>query len=466
MKHRHLKSAVSFMLCAAICFGAMDRHQAAVLADSVSELQAEMEANEAAINEKRDQLEQLQEQSASAQDYLNALSEKMDLQQNNIDLINEQLDQLESDILQRTADIDAMQTVIDAKKAEIDVDIDAFRERLRSMYMSGSDSMAQILTGATDFYDLLARYELINRVAEYDDNMIDGLNEQLDDYNAKNAELNEQKTALEQKKSEAEDKRDVLQGEMNALIDEYTESQTVMDQLISDQQLAQSDIDWLNSQNDKLGDRIEEIKEQERIAAEKARKEAEERRRREEEERQRQEEERRRQEEAALMSASEDSGEVYSYIADEPDYSTEVYTGDRSAIIDYAKTYLGVYYQWCGNYPASGYYGLDCSHFTYRVMEHFGLMNSYMDSRSQCSYCTPISRDELQPGDLVFYQNSSGRVEHVTIYIGSGQIIGAQGGDSWVTSQSSAESINAKVKIVSLDSDRRYKTYGRLPGMS
>lgn len=452
MKHRCLKSAVSVLLSAAICLAAMDNYQSAVLADSISELEAEIAANSAAINEKREQMQSLQEQSASAQEYIEVLSGKMELQQQNIDNINLQLEELADDITKRETAIAELQIVIDAKKAEIDEDIEAFRERLRSMYISGSDSMAEILTGATDFYDLLARHEFISRVAEYDDDMIDELNAQLDDFNTQNDELNRQKDDLEKQKAVAEGKRDVLQGEMNALIDEYTESQAVMEQLIADTQLAQSDIDWLNSQNEALGEKIEYIKEQERIAAEKARKEAEERRRREEEER-------RRQAELAAQQSSETQSVTV-------DYSHEEYTGDRAAIVDYAKTYLGIYYQWCGNYPASGHYGLDCSHFTYRVMEHFGLMDYYMDSRAQCRYCTPISKDELQPGDLVFYYDSGGTVRHVTMYIGNGQIIGAQGGDSWVNTESEAESINAKVKIVSLDSDSRYKTYGRCPGMS
>ncbi len=452
MKHKFTARVFSLALSAAVCMGAMNANRIGVTADKVSELEAEIAANQAAISEKREQMKDLEDKAGSAKEYISALSDKMTLQQENIDIINNQIASLEEDISERKDDIAALEIVIADQKAEIDVNIDAFRERLRSMYISGSESTAEVLTGARDFYDLLARTEFINRVAEYDDNLIDELNNQLDDFNAKNKELNDQKAELEVRQKNAEDKLDVLQGEMNALIDEYTESQNTLEKLKDDAALAQSDIDWLDSQNSDLQDQIDYIKEQERIAAEKARKEAEERRLREEEER-------RRQEEAANAQNTD-------YQTSEIDYSKEVYSGDRSAIIDYAKTYLGVYYQWCGNYPASGYYGLDCSHFTYRVLEHFGLMDYYMDSRAQCRYCTPISESELQPGDLVFYQNDSGRVVHVTMYIGNGQIIGAQGGDTWVDTQSEAESCNAKVKIVSLYSDSRYKTYGRVPGMS
>lgn len=138
----------------------------------------------------------------------------------------------------------------------------------------------------------------------------------------------------------------------------------------------------------------------------------------------------------------------------------------RNQIVDYAKTFLGIYYQWGGNYPEGSSYGLDCSHFTYQVFKKFGLMDYYMVSADQANFVTRINRSELQPGDLIFYKSkSSGKVVHVTIYIGDGQVIGANSGDSSVTTIDIAKKKNAKVKIQSIDSDSREKIYGRVPGL-
>lgn len=138
----------------------------------------------------------------------------------------------------------------------------------------------------------------------------------------------------------------------------------------------------------------------------------------------------------------------------------------RNDIVEYAKTFLGIYYQWGGNYPQGSSYGLDCSHFTYQVFKKFGLMNSYMVSADQANYVKKIARSELKPGDLVFFKSkSSGNVVHVAIYIGDGQIIGANGGDSSVNSIETAKKKNAKVKIQSIDYDSREKIYGRIPGL-
>lgn len=148
-----------------------------------------------------------------------------------------------------------------------------------------------------------------------------------------------------------------------------------------------------------------------------------------------------------------------------PDNSAST-SATRKQIVEYAKTFQGIYYQWGGNYPEGSSYGLDCSHFTYQVFKKFGLMKSYLVSADQANFVTRIKRSELKPGDLVFYKSkSSGKVVHVAIYIGNGQIIGANGGDSSVTTVAIAKKKNAKVKIQSIDYDSREKLYGRVPGL-
>ena len=39
--------------------------------------------------------------------------------------------------------------------------------------------------------------------------------------------------------------------------------------------------------------------------------------------------------------------------------------------------------------------------------------------------CTPIEPEEARPGDLIFYTNRKGTVNHVAMYIGNGQIVHA-----------------------------------------
>lgn len=139
----------------------------------------------------------------------------------------------------------------------------------------------------------------------------------------------------------------------------------------------------------------------------------------------------------------------------------------RNGLVALAKTYLGTLYEWGGDVvdnPNS--YGFDCSHFTYQVLKAYGLMDRYRTSSAQQTWATPISRSELQPGDLVFYKNSSGKVNHVVMYIGDGLIIGANGGYSNTNTPAKAKAANAMVKIQNIDYSSRAKSYGRVPGLN
>ncbi|SEQ34567.1 SH3 domain-containing protein [Lachnospiraceae bacterium RM5] len=96
------------------------------------------------------------------------------------------------------------------------------------------------------------------------------------------------------------------------------------------------------------------------------------------------------------------------------------YSSVRVELIEYAKQFLGNPYVWGGTSLTNG---TDCSGFTMRVFEHFGY---YLDrtSGAQSHNGTRISLDEIQPGDLLFYNHGSS-IGHVAIYIGGGQIIHA-----------------------------------------
>lgn len=94
----------------------------------------------------------------------------------------------------------------------------------------------------------------------------------------------------------------------------------------------------------------------------------------------------------------------------------------RSQITDYAATFLGVPYVYGGSSPK----GFDCSGFTMYVYKHFNISLPH-SSASQYTRVTKVSRDNLQPGDLVFFSNTAGgsTIGHVGIYVGNGNFIHA-----------------------------------------
>lgn len=90
-------------------------------------------------------------------------------------------------------------------------------------------------------------------------------------------------------------------------------------------------------------------------------------------------------------------------------------------ILAAAEDFMGTRYSYGGTSSS----GFDCSGFVQCV---FGKLDYELphSSRSQAELGTPVDREDLEPGDLVFFDiRRSGRISHVGIYIGNGDILHA-----------------------------------------
>jgi peptidoglycan DL-endopeptidase CwlO len=85
-------------------------------------------------------------------------------------------------------------------------------------------------------------------------------------------------------------------------------------------------------------------------------------------------------------------------------------------VVGIAMQYLGVPYVWGGASPS----GFDCSGFIMYVYSQVGVSLPH-HAASQYGMGSPVSRDQLQAGDLVFFNG----LGHAGIYIGGGQFIHA-----------------------------------------
>ena len=97
--------------------------------------------------------------------------------------------------------------------------------------------------------------------------------------------------------------------------------------------------------------------------------------------------------------------------------------GGGQAIVDYAMQYVGYPYVYAGAGPDA----FDCSGFTEWVIQHTLGTDITHDMFTQVQMGSEVSRNSLQPGDLVFFQNTfRPGLSHVAIYIGNGQIVHAE----------------------------------------
>ncbi|WAH36779.1 C40 family peptidase [Alicyclobacillus dauci] len=89
-------------------------------------------------------------------------------------------------------------------------------------------------------------------------------------------------------------------------------------------------------------------------------------------------------------------------------------------IVDYAEKFIGTPYR-MGGESASGF---DCSGFSQTVFAHFNI-SLPRTAAGQAQVGQTISKSDLQPGDLVFFNTDGTGISHVGIYVGDGKFISA-----------------------------------------
>ncbi len=98
-------------------------------------------------------------------------------------------------------------------------------------------------------------------------------------------------------------------------------------------------------------------------------------------------------------------------------------------IVETAKKYLGVRYVYGGASPS----GFDCSGLVYYVLKSVGI-SAYRTPADQYKMGTYVEKSDLQPGDIVFFQNTyKSGISHVGIYVGDGKFIHAPNSRSVVS---------------------------------
>ncbi|SFG25819.1 NlpC/P60 family protein [Oribacterium sp. WCC10] len=108
---------------------------------------------------------------------------------------------------------------------------------------------------------------------------------------------------------------------------------------------------------------------------------------------------------------------VLQQFTNESEYTTRA----RQAVISYAMQFIGNPYVWGGTSLTNG---ADCSGFVQEIFRHFGITTG-RTSRDQYANCVYLKGKEVMPGDLIFYADNTGYINHVAIYAGNYMIIHA-----------------------------------------
>jgi cell wall-associated NlpC family hydrolase len=251
-------------------------------------------------------------------------------------------------------------------------------KRLVSIYTSGGSASAmEVLLGAESLSDVVDRLETIERVGSQDNRVVR-------DVRRFRAEVKARKIRLE--RAHAEQRR--------VVVARADERRSIEGQLASRQQMLSS----IQSEIEQL--QAAEQRRQERLAAEARARLAQQRI-------------------APSQAQSRPPAAVSDNVSSVPDVGASIPAAPDSrygGVIGIAMQYLGVPYRWGGADPS----GFDCSGFIMYVYSQMGVSLPH-HAASQYGIGVPVSRDQLQAGDLVFFNG----LGHAGIYVGGDAFIHA-----------------------------------------
>ena len=346
-----------------------------------------------------------------------------------IEPLMETIENNKAEVEEIKIEVENTEKEIETTKADIEKSEEVLGKRIREFYKSGGQvNYLTLLFSAESFNDLISKIDSTTRIVNIDKELIAELEE-------KKANLNEKVTVLEERKAEVIKLTEESEAALDELNAKKAEQEIAIEQLnaeqeefeknylsVSERKLVAHQQSVLETSNDKnelqaaidqltsirdnqikseivkqeISDSIYygTIKLEEIIEAEEAEEAA--------------------KAEAQQQISSPNRGEITSGTAS---------SASGNAIVSYAYNFIGTPYV----YGATGPDTFDCSGFTSYVYANAAGINITRTTYSQMGVGTPVSYDELQPGDLVFTYGG----DHVGIYVGGGQYIHApQPGDS------------------------------------
>ncbi|MCM1506169.1 MAG: peptidoglycan DD-metalloendopeptidase family protein [Ruminococcus flavefaciens] len=254
-----VKKILAFMTCSALSAGivagypSMTDNHTDVSAKTIAEIQEERKANEAKIAEYEAQMNSLEGDKASQKAYQETLADQIYLIQQNILLLNNELDKLNDDIAKTESNISHLDSDIGIQQELINSNIELFKQRLCTMYVSGNDNLAEVVLGSASFYDIMSRVEMVNRIASYDEELINKLLDEIDGLEKSKKDLESEKLSLQMKLEEQEKKVSEKADEITQLNAKMEQTQEIIDRI----QLEQIRLDQSKEETQQYLDALE-----------------------------------------------------------------------------------------------------------------------------------------------------------------------------------------------------------------
>ena len=296
------KKVLAFICCSVLSVGiiaanplAADKYQD-VSALTMQEIEEQKKANADKIAALEGQISSLEGDKSNEEEQQSYLNEQIGYIQENINLLNAELDSIGADISATEKNINALDTDIANQQEEIDKNIELFKQRLCAMYVNSNETSASVVLGSSSFYDMMSRVQMINRVAEYDDELINNILGEIDELESSKSDLETEKLSLQMKLDEQKKRKEEKDAEVANLNEKLQQTQSEIERIARAQQDLEREKADVEADNAKLDAERAEIEAEIQRQAEEA---------------QRRYEESLRQQQAAAQQ-SQSQGEVYS----------------------------------------------------------------------------------------------------------------------------------------------------------
>ncbi|MDE6775903.1 MAG: peptidoglycan DD-metalloendopeptidase family protein [Ruminococcus sp.] len=276
---KRTKKFLAFLTCTAISLGiaaafpeATDNSQE-VKAKTVAEIEEQRKANAEKIAQLETQINSLEGSKTDEKRQQNYLNEQIGIIQNNIDLLNAELISIGNDISATETNIAGLDADIIAQQAAIDENIEIFKQHLCAMYVNGNDTSASIVLGSSSFYDMMSRVQMINRIADYEDNLIDSILTEIQNLKQSKSDLETEKLNLTMKLEEQQKRKEEKDIEIGQLNVKMQETEYEIQRIATEQSDLARDKEEIKAEQDALDAELKEIEaeiERQKAAAQKA----------------------------------------------------------------------------------------------------------------------------------------------------------------------------------------------------
>ena len=265
----HCKKLLTYLIAASLCLTAAFGNPGAVMASSLSDLQAKQQQVQDQLDAVNEKIDDLQGQIDEAEEYQSALSEQISLYKDQIALLDEQISSLEADIDSKQDEIDQFQQQIDQldteiadKQVEIDDTYEQFKTRMVALYEAGETSSLAMLLSSSSFGDFVTNIQLMQAVSESDQQLVNKLKSQLD-------EQEKLKAQQQQAKSDTEAALEQIQLDEQELMiqrEDQDNARAELETAYSESETAQQDMEALKAEYE--SDRDAKIAEDQQVEAE------------------------------------------------------------------------------------------------------------------------------------------------------------------------------------------------------